>query len=84
MSRHSFVRGVHPGTLQDPPKCFVPVSLDENRIDHPSRFIREGKAVPYPAIGAVAHGEVYLHLVNRDGMSSSWRVQKSTVEWESE
>ncbi|EXJ90443.1 hypothetical protein A1O1_03545 [Capronia coronata CBS 617.96] len=57
-----------------------------------SQVTAEGKVVPESEVSAVAHGEVYVNLVNRDLVRDVWHVKfsankegtKVKVEWESE
>lgn len=65
---------------------------DKPRYYFASQVTGEGKAVPFADASAIAHGEVYLNLVNRDLVRDVWHVRfvatkdgtKVKVEWESE
>lgn len=57
-----------------------------------SQVTGEDKPVPYQEVSGLAHGEVYLNLVNRDLARNVWHVKftankdgtKARVEWETE
>ncbi|KAG9781161.1 hypothetical protein KCU88_g3541, partial [Aureobasidium melanogenum] len=57
-----------------------------------SQVTGEDKPVPYQEVSGLAHGEVYLNLVNRDLARNVWHIKftankdgtKARVEWETE
>jgi hypothetical protein len=68
------------------------VCADEVSFYFASQVTGDGLPVPYPDVSGIAHGEVYLNLVNRDMLREVWDVRfvankegtKVKVDWESE